>query len=251
MEFIGRVLKLKQNNMNKETIIKFYQGYKLYIFPGVVTLSSLFLIIFAIYPQTAKLIANQKTEGELVIKSQFLEAKAQVLANYNEVDLSAKVDFALSAYPADKDFGNTIGLLQTLTAQVGFNILSLTFEGGGNASTSSSSFQVKLDLTGAKALLATLLNNIEVSTRLMKVSSIEISPTNDSQKVNVVITISVLYSPIPSNFGSVDSPLPELSSKDEELIAKLARVTTTSVSQPSTAQGGQSTGSRGKVNPFE
>ena len=250
MEFIGLVLKLRQNDvlysMKKETIIKFYQRYKIFIFPGVVTLSSLFLIVFAIYPQTSKLIANQKTQGELVNKSQFLETKAQDLENYDEGDLSRKVDFALNSYPSEKDFGNTIGLLQTVTAQSGFNIVSLVLDSGGSSNLASiQSFQVKVELTGTKALLAVLLQNLEGSNRLMRVSSVEISATSDSQKIDAAIVISVLYSPIPSSFGTIDSPLPQLSQKDEELITKLARVG--SVSQPSIG----ATGPRGKINPFE
>jgi len=50
----------------------------------------------------------------------------------------------------------------------------------------------------------------------------------------------------PSEFGSVDSPLPELSEKDEEVITKLAKGGTALPAPQVTVLG-----PRGKENPFE
>lgn len=230
--------------MKKDNIIKFYSTYKLYIFPSLVALASLFLIIFAIYPQTVKLISNQRSQGELTNRHKFLEAKVSALEKYDVLDLSQKVELALSAYPAERDFGNVIGLLQQLISQSGFNIVSIALGGSGVKAESASAYEVKVDISGSKALLPVLLNNLESSPRIMRVSSVNIS-SSGSQKVDVSLVISVLYSLVPKEFGTLDSPLPELSKIDEELIASLARVGGR-VSPPSKLQI-----PRGKANPFE
>lgn len=230
--------------MNKEAIFGFYNKYKLYIFPAVVSASSLFLIIFAIYPQTSKLIANQKIQGELQARSDFLEVKANTLENFDVPDLTRKVEYALYSFPKDKDFGNVIGLLQLIGAQSNFLVNGINLEGGSSKAVGAQSYNVRMEVNGAKNLLPLFLSNIESSVRLMKVNSIDVSGKND-QSIDVVLGIEILYSPLPQTFGSIDSPLPQLSEKDEELL------TTLGSSVASVSLGEELTSSRGKANPFE
>ncbi|MBI4038618.1 type 4a pilus biogenesis protein PilO [Candidatus Daviesbacteria bacterium] len=231
--------------MNKSNLVKFYSTYKLYIFPTVVGLSALFLILFVIYPQAVKLVTNQKKEGELVNKSEFLESKVLALESYDGEDLSRKLEYTLSAFPEEKDFGNVIGLLQQLAGQSGFNVSSIAL-GASSSKAKQESYEVKLEVTGAKALIQTLLSNLENSPRLIQVGGIEIS-SSSSQGTDVSLTISVLYSPILTNFGSIDSPLPQLSQQEEELISRLSRETSIVSGLPTNA----ALTPRGKVNPFE
>lgn len=235
--------------MKKEEVLKFYQNYRLYIFPAIVVLSSLIIIIFVIYPQTIKLITNQKTGEEIANKSKLLEVKAQALESYDSEDLSKKVDFALSSYPTEKDFVSALGSLQNLTFQSGFSTVSMSLGSGSSAGTNSQSFNIKLDVLGPTTSLSTLLNNIESSSRLMRVSNMETSTGKSPQEVAISFSVDVLYSSAPTEFGSVDSPLPELSNEEETIVAKLAARGTpvsTQVSQPTAPLG-----ARGKENPFE
>lgn len=232
--------------MNKEIIIKLYQKYRLYIFPGVVALSSLFLILFVIYPQTVKLISNQQATGDLMNKSKFLEAKVSALENYNEEDLSRRVKLSLSSFPAERDFGNVIELLQQLARQAGFSITSITLGNTSNKFANSESFEIKLEINGTRALLPFLLDSLEKSPRLMRISNIEASSNQNSGALEAALGIEVLYSSLPQNFGSIDSPLPEFSQKDEELVVALAR-SVGSILPSST----MSAGFRGRQDPFE
>lgn len=232
--------------MKREEILKFYQKNKLYIFPLIVSLSALILIVFVIYPQTARLINNQRTQGENLKRLTLLESKVSALESYDEVDLNSKVDSALASYPVDKDFIQAIGLLQNLTAQAGFNITSLAL-GSGYAVGNAQSYNIKLDTSGPLANTLTLLNSIGGSQRLMNISNVEISIARDAQSSIVSLSIEILYAPAPQEFGSIDSPLPELSQKDQEILAKLARVETTT-GQPQTSS---QLPPRGRENPFE
>ena len=230
--------------MKKENLLKFYQTYRLYLFPGVVALSSLLLIVFAILPQAVKLISNQKQEGELINKSKFLESKAQALESYDSDDLARKVEITLNAYPGSKDFEVAIGLLQQLAAQSGFKIASIVLGNTSKTSGGSESYELKMEMIGVKSGLPVLLNNLESSPRLIRVQNIEAS-FNNLQALNVSLVVEVLYAGLPQSFGSSDSPLPEFNQVDEDLIAKLARVggvipQSSFISTP-----------RGKANPFE
>lgn len=232
--------------MNKDTIISFYNKYKLYVFPTVVVASSLFLTIFAIYPQTVKLISNQKAQSQLEERSKILQVKAQTLASFDGSDLSRKVQYALFSYPQERDFGNVIGLLQSIGSQSGFAVTAINLEGGVSKTSAAGGYHVRMEISGPKSLLPPLLKSIESSVRLMKVVSLEIS-VKGSQTVDAVVGVEVLFSPDPQSFGSLDSPLPELSAEDEELLRRLANSVSTVAVSPAEVV----TTPIGKVNPFE
>jgi len=230
--------------MKKAAILKFYQTYKLYIFPAVVALSNLILIAFVIYPQIIKLIGSHKIAGEIFIRSRVLAVKAQTLADYDPNDLKGKLNFALSAYPTDKDFLYTMGLLQQIAAQLGFSVISMNL-GTAPIKSSGQAYNLKLELLGTTNLLPSLLNKIENSARLMRVSSVEVQTGIETQGAAIILNLDVLYAAPPAGFGTIDSPLPQLSEQDEEVIVKLTRVG--AISPPIPTQ----LGPRGKVNPFE
>lgn len=229
--------------MKKEEIINFYHEYKVFIFPAIVAISSLILIILVIFPQITKLIANNKFVDEISSKSKFLEGKVQALDSLSVADLDQKVNFVLGSYPTEEDFISAMGLLQNLTSQGGFNTASIVLAPG---SVNTSSYGVKLEILGSLDALLDLISRIENSPRLMKVSSIE-TGNEKSREANISLSINILYASAPSGFGSIDSPLPLLSQKDEEILARLASVSGGS----SALKSSTPLGPRGKSNPFE
>lgn len=234
--------------MKKEKLFKFYRSYRLYIFPAIVALSSLFLIVFVIFPQIAKLILNQRDVGELINKSKFLETKVFALESYNSEDLSRKLEIALNAYPGSKDYGAVMGLLQQLVAQSGFTVASIALGSTTKVSSRPESYELKLEIAGVKPNLPILLNNLESSSRLIRVNSIDVASSNNQAALNVSLVVEILFSALPQSLGSTDSPLPDLSQKDEEVLAALAEAAPSSISQPQATPG---TSIRGKTNPFE
>lgn len=232
--------------MKNENIAKFYQKYKLYIFPLTVAFSGLILVVFVIYPQTARLITNQKSQGDFLNRANMLEVKAQTLDSYDSEDLGRRVQFVQAAYPTDKDFAIGMGLLQEIISKSGFIPNSILLE-AESAKGASQSYNLKVEILGPVSLLADLLKKIENSARLMRVGGIETGTGKEAQKEsNISLHVEMLYSSAPSDFGSVDSPLPELSEKDEEIIAKLTRSSSTLPSSEVIIPG-----PRGRSNPFE
>lgn len=232
--------------MKKEDLTKFYQTYKLYIFPTVVAVSSLFLILFVVFPTMSKLISGQKTSQDLITKSNFLETKVLALESLDSEDLSRKVGFALSVLPAEKDFGDILGLLQSLAGQTGFSISSISLGASGSKLTNTESYEVKMEIKGTRVLLPALINNIENSPRLMKIKKIDVSSGQSSQVIGVSLVVDVLYSGLPQTFGTADAPLPQLSEQDEQFLANMAQVGGETPAPSSTI-----TAPRGKPNPFE
>ena len=240
--------------MKNESLVKFYQTYKLYIFPAIVAISSLILIIFIIYPQTINLINNQTQGTELLSKSKFLETKVQALEGYDFEQLNKKVEVALSVFPPDKDFIVAIDLIQNLIAQSNFNMISMTLGTGSSKNSNVQSYSITLNISGPNKLLPTLLSKIEGMPRLMRVDNVGIISSRDIQNIQVSLNINALYLTAPTDFGTVDAPLPQLSQKDEEVIAKLA-INDGKASLPQSVTQmvipATELGPRGKENPFE
>lgn len=231
--------------MKKENILKFYRTYRLYVFPTIIAVLSLFLIVFLIYPQIVKLISNQKDEGELINKSKFLETKVSAMESYNIEDLSHKLEIALNAYPDNKDYSVVMSLLQQLVAKSGFKTVAIAQGSNFKAAGGSDSYELKLEIVGVKPNLPILLNNLESSLRLIRVNSIDAASTNNSEGLNVSLVVGVLFGAIPKNLGSLDSPLPDFSQKDEDLIARLVEAGGVPL------ESGSASTPRGKSNPFE
>lgn len=233
--------------MKKEDLVRFYEKYKLYIFPAVVGSIFLSLGLLVIYPQAVKLLVNQQKIGEISQKAIFLESKADKLEEYDPDDLKLKLDYAMTSYPADKDFVSTMKLLQNIIAQSGFSIASLSLtSAGAMGGEKASSYGFEVDVLGPASGLTDLLSNIENSYRLMRVTNLETSTERESQ-IASTLKIEVLYSAPPATFGSVDSPLPELSEKEEESLSKLATVSNIILEEQELLKQAP----RGKPNPFE
>lgn len=225
--------------MNKETVSKFYQKYKLLIFPSVVALSCLILISFVLIPQIGTFLKNSRSQQEFSVRSEFLDTKVAALENLNEPELLNKVGYVLTSLPREKDFAETIAILQKITRDHGFVIASLTFGAGGGQS-----FGVRMETVGPKTLLGSLLSSIEGSSRLMKISSMEISSGKGADVVSVNLALEALFAPMSATLGSIDTPLPEISAGEEALLSKLS---STAQLQPQPLSSTQI----GKPNPFE
>ena len=228
--------------------MKIYSQYKLFIFPLGVSLSCLTLAVFIIFPQISSLLSNQRIEKSLTDKVKILEAKAQTLENYNEEELKAKINSIVLVLPTEKDFGNVLPILQKITSEFGF-VISAFSVSGGDGNTGSENYIVKLNISGSRVLFSSLLRKIESTNRLMRVQSIDISQTKDNASVEANLTIRAFFVPAPASFGSIDSPIPILSEKDKELIAKLSEFTSSS-QVPDISQA-PIQGPIGKANPFE
>lgn len=228
--------------MKKGNLVLIYQKYRLIIFPLAVAFSCLILIVFVMIPQLNKFLKNSKTEADFKAKSEFLDTKVEALESLDERDLQRKLKDVVASFPQEKDFITLITLLQKITSENGFSMISLAF--GKSGSSKDQGYGILIEVTGPKSIFARLLNSIETSSRLMKIENIEISSGKSGDNISANLAIVAFFAPFPNNLGSVDSPLPQISAGEEELMAKLAR----GQEIPLTIMEFSSTG---KSNPFE
>lgn len=229
-------------------ILQIYQMYKFYIYPVIIAISCLILIILVIFPQLSNFFSGQNTEKDLNKRIKILGIKAAALEKFDEKDLRLKVNYLLAALPTEKDYVSILSILQNICSEFGFTISQFS-PGGNDSKSEAQSYTVQLNIDGPKALLPSLLKEIEGVNRVMKIDSIDLSQAKDSRSLGVNLSIQVFFAPAPSTFGNVESEIPVLSDKDEELINKLSKAG--SIVVPNTINQPLVTGPIGKSNPFE
>lgn len=227
---------------------KIYSTYKLYIFPSLVGICCIVLIGLIIAPETIKFFTNQQKEKDITARFTNIEAKAAELTKYNEAELNQQTQIVLSLLPAERDFIGSIDALQAAITKSGFSVTNINLsQEGGVKGGAGSSYLIKVDVSGPRPTLSSLISNIENGAKVMKIQSMNIVPTVNEGMVNGVLSIEVFYSPLANVSAAPDAPLPKLSAQEEQLLVKLA----TTVPMNSGISSSTVSGPKGKENPFE
>ncbi len=222
----------------------FYDRYKIFIYPILVTGASLFLIFFLILPQITGFLGGKENLERSRNKLDILTVKAKDLAAIDEEVLRKKMNLTLAALPAEKDFGQVIGVIQEVAQASGVVLISVQI-GQAQNSNSNGGFPVKVEVVGSKLALAVFLRNIETSSRVMKAGNVELSFSKLQDNIDASIMVDVFFAPTPSALGAVTDNLPKISPEDEKIIVSLSRVPI------STFSATPSNIPFGKSNPFE
>lgn len=232
--------------MSKE-VLKLYEQYRFIIFPVLTAMVGLVLITLIVVPQTLSFVSNQEALKKSLENLSFLEQKAATLGVLNGDDLKKSTEIMVTVLPDDKDYSRILGQVQSITQANGFSIAS--FQVGTpftDTSTGALGFSIKVEVVGQKENFRNLLNGIENSNQVLKLSGIEISDQSDLARLESVLSIDAYYAPLPKAIGSLQSPLPELTSDDIDILTKYSKLVST---RTSTATFSASP--KGKLNPFE
>lgn len=221
----------------------FYDQYKIFIYPLLVGLSSLFLILFLILPQIKGFLSGRENLQEAKENLKILTAKAEDLAAINEDTLRQKLGVALAALPPEKDFAQVLGVLQDVAQVSGVSLTSIQV-GQAQAASAGGSISVKAEVVGSKFVLAAFLRNVETASRVMKVGGVELAFSRTQDSADASILVDVFFAPTPQALGAVTESLPQITTEDEAIISSLSKAPVSTFSAvPSPT--------RGKSNPFE
>lgn len=233
--------------MNKELITSLYTKYRIIIYPVLVGVASAILIILVIWPQTVGYFKDRENVAVLGEKQKVLQVKASELETLDDSELKHKLAALIAALPSDEDFPGTIGAVQRLGIQSGVVLSSVQIGQQKKSGTGEvSNYSVSLEILAPLAAINEFITSAEKSGRVMKVSSIELGSLRTSDNVSATITLEIYYSSAKEVTGSMDNPLPKITSDEEVVIATLAS-SLPNVVDPSAPVALP----QGKVNPFE
>lgn len=232
--------------MNKEIFLNIYSKYQFFLFPFFVVVPTILIGYFMLYPQLGRLLSSQDQIASVNKKAVLLNEKIRKLKSVDEEQIKQNLAVTLQALPQDVDFANSLGIIQNLANQYQFAMINFqTSKATDSKSLKLSSYTLSLDLLGPKDLVKRFVDSINSNFRLMKMAHLEINIPPGRDEATALVTVEVFSSQIPTSIGTVDTPLPEITKDDKDLLEQLAS------SRPIVIEEVFSQGPRGKANPFE
>lgn len=209
--------------MTTEVLREFFIKYRIFIIPAVVGLVSLLIIAFVIIPQVLEIFIERGKVGELNNKIVLLNKKAADLNSLDENVLQKELTTALTVMPTNRDVPQTMAVLQGLISKYNLSLKSTTYSSGGK--TAQNSFQLTISILGSLQSTRDFINSLREAQRIFKVESIILRFQPEGNAVATDLPITVFYQPAPTAAISVDAPIANLDSNQQQLLANLTKLT--------------------------
>lgn len=222
----------------------FYTKYKIFIIPTVIGLICIGILGFVIFPQVLEYLKDmdQFTIAQNRIVS--LNQKATELKTIDQATRQQQLKTALTILPTDRSVPQAMAALQTLVTKSNLVLKNTAYSAVSKSGETSFSFTITV--LGPLSSIRNFLNSLSEGPRIFKVESIALRFQPGGLLAEADIPLSVFYTPAPTTKISLDQPVSQISSKQEELIAKLTKaMAAAEVSSTSSAVP------LGKADPFQ
>ena len=188
-----------------------------------------------------------KTIDELNQKKAFYQQKAAELENLDLAGYKRDLDTALIALPVDRDIPGVTGELLVALSGSGMSLGGIQFSSSSPESEKVQEYTLRMDISGTEANLKNFLERVKIAPRIIKLSSIDAGKATSGQ-LSASIGFVAFYQQLPSNIGSVDEDVPQISQADIQMLADIeAKVRALPGASSETAS---SSSEIGKSNPF-
>lgn len=192
------------------------------------------LTLFFLLPKGREIFELKKKTDLQNAELKALEEKLIDLQTLSEVDIGESSGILVEALPAQKDFYKSLGLLKKLASQN--NIILNSFElSPGEISSAPATFQspvsfmaIKFSFTSSFENFRSFLENLENSLPLTQIELIKFDLFSATSSAETSLepwlgemVVKTAFASLPKTLGTIQSPLPKISSKDQELIEKL------------------------------
>ncbi|OGE12661.1 hypothetical protein A3G14_00285 [Candidatus Curtissbacteria bacterium RIFCSPLOWO2_12_FULL_38_9] len=195
---------------------------------------SILIAVLIIWPKINEILELKADNEQLAGRATILEQKAEILANLNQSELEDQLAAAELLLPSDNNvFGllrqiedsasatgvlltkieavtGTFGSAKTIRAPV-----SAKSTGGGD----SPRVEVRLSLTSEYQSLLEFLARLYSFSRVVSIDSIGITAgREESTQLSTSFSVNAHWRELPQSLGSIEAPVEELTSKEEELL---------------------------------
>jgi|SRR3989344_4766074 len=220
--------------------------YKIIILPIISIAISLFLLIFIVFEQVSSSIKRQEEITDTKTKVSDLTQKNNDLEKIDDTSFKDYLTTSLIAIPEEKDIAGAIGQLLFILRSHNLNLDNIGFS---NASPENGleSFQISLEIQGDMSDMKALINDFKSTPRIIKLNSIELTSTRNSQTAHADIMLTAYFSKLPVNIGSVDEVLKQPTAEELKLIATIKE----NIQKIPLSNTQDATGSKGKADPFQ
>lgn len=222
------------NNSSTRSAIAILKLYQSIILPGFILIVVIWLTTRYLLPNIDKiqaLIEEQKGQEQKLTQ---LTGKLSTLSGANkdeELDTLKKI---VAVIPEEKDAFSIFDGLDTIEKDSGVVVLNSDFRVGIVSTESAQvlvrqkakypSIDINFDLIGSSDQVISFLKELdEFRTRLFGTKEIAITVNSDKTMTGTFV-LSAYYLPFPETLGNPDSPLPQVSARQQEIKTKIAEV---------------------------
>lgn len=208
--------------MNLTEILSKYERI-LFVLIGVFLV---FLSWFFIIPKTKQVFEAKNAFSQEKNRLKQLQTKLADLESLNEFELQERTNLSLKAIPDKKNVIGVMSSLRTQAAEGGLAIESLSVSPGelaatGSAKASLGKLDFKLEIKGSLEKILDLFGKIQESLPLVSLKQVKIGLSADNATVE--LTLESYFLPLPQTLGTIDSPVPKLTSDEEKVLTQISK----------------------------
>ncbi|KKP93679.1 MAG: hypothetical protein UR98_C0003G0049 [Parcubacteria group bacterium GW2011_GWA1_36_12] len=199
---------------------------------------SILIAVLIIWPKVTEILELRTNNEQLRSTVQTLEQKAEILAGLDQIKLEDQLAAAEQLLPSDsnafsvlrqvEDTANTSGVLlskiEVITGSFG--------EGGASAGASASgaspelnlapAVEIRLSLTSDYQSLLGFISGLYSFSRVASIDSLSVSAGGgDEGLLSTSFAVNAHWKQLPQNLGSIEAPVENLTSSEEELLANV------------------------------
>lgn len=227
---------------------KFYEKYKLLIWPIFVVAVTIGVTAMVVVPQFLDYLRLREEITVINDKSASLEQRALKMEEINQIAVEDGLKVVFTILPADQDVSEALTSLEDLVNRSGLILKTVTYASAKKAAADKDSFQLNTSVLGPISSVRDFLINLKEGSRVFRVDSISARFQQDGMIVESDIPVSVFYSPSVSAANVVlEQPVPQLSQKEGQLLSKLSNA----IPRSQATVSSEVSVPLGKTNPFE
>jgi Tfp pilus assembly protein PilO len=213
---------------------KLFRKYQNSIVSGVLLLFCILATVFAVIPSIGKiqqLIADLRVMTE---ETTALKKKLDTLTALDEGTLRTNLTNVLSAVPAERSFPTVFETVESVAAQTGVSVVSMSISGGASLATPAASqvsaadkklgtrtIPFSVTINGSLSGIEQFIALIPQVRRLLRIRVFSIAFPKDDRPLTVIVDMDAFYEPLPSTIGNAKAVLPQLTDADFTMINRL------------------------------
>lgn len=209
---------------------KFFRIYGTVVKYGAITVASILVLIFGIYPLLTRTLNMADQQRTLSSDVAALQKKTAILNVLDEQALRDDIFALTTAIPPDKSLATVLYTVDTVSAQNGVAVADLTLQRPGSIATGSAAkrtadearlgsnlLEFSITVKGSFEQIKSFINNLQAVRRMFRVRTLTMTFTEG--ELNANSNVYAYYSPLVVVAPGALEPISPLSDDDLKTIA--------------------------------
>lgn len=198
---------------------------------------SLIVAVTIAWPKFTEVLNLRSDNVRLDEQAVNLENKAKELADFNKAELDQQLSAAEQLLPSKKEVFLVIAQIERTASANGILINKIDAAPGsvgletatevvtapvsqlGQQAFDASVIPIKISLTGDYRSFLQFVRSLLSLSRVVGIGDLTLSASGESSQLRVGMTVNSYWQPLPSQLGSIESPVQELTQQEKDLLS--------------------------------